>query len=666
LIGNPIAPLTGTKHERISLGLSVAGIPWEINYNSTEGLFSNLGLPRIKNYSGRSMGDFWTHSMERYVAFDLEKINAQVHLGDGKDILFTKDELNYWVSASRPQDKLEAIPNGFRFRDQANLTITEFDLVGRPIRISKIDGKFVDFTFAQKYISKLQDNFNRAHDFSMNSFGQPPSIMTGLWRIRDPDGRTMQFTYANGMLTEMQWVEAALARSFVYERQDIPWALTGFFSEYGRRIATFGYSASGMAISTEGAGGVGRHLVDYTRPPSIFMEQIDRGSAVLQRFSWQQPVGTAITDPYQQRVSFSSERVNGMPSITGSTQPAGSGCFPSSRSISYDAGGNIAVQDDFNGNRACFASDLGWNLEIAQVAGLAANVDCATVIPDGAAIAPGSRKISKRWHPDWRLLSKLAEPRRLTTYVYNGQPDPFMGNAAALCAPIFASLPDGKPIAVLCKQVEQATTDEDGSLGFAAAPEASVPARVQTWTYNQYGQVLTAKGPRTDVNDTTTYTYYTDTVYAGTDPYAHGHNIGDLWTMTNAVGQVTTYTKYNKSGQLLEMVDPNNVVTTNTYDLRQRLTSVTVGGQMTVYDYWPTGLLKKITQPDGSFLSYEYDAAHRQTAVQDNFGNRIDYTLDNAGNRTFENTKDPTGNLRRALERSIDALGRVQQTTGRE
>ena len=53
-------------------------------------------------------------------------------------------------------------------------------------------------------------------------------------------------------------------------------------------------------------------------------------------------------------------------------------------------------------------------------------------------------------------------------------------------------------------------------------------------------------------------------------------------------------------------------------------------------------------------------------AVYDNNGNRTDYELDNAGNRIGEKTKDPTGNLKRQLSRSLDALGRVQQATGRE
>jgi YD repeat-containing protein len=94
--------------------------------------------------------------------------------------------------------------------------------------------------------------------------------------------------------------------------------------------------------------------------------------------------------------------------------------------------------------------------------------------------------------------------------------------------------------------------------------------------------------------------------------------------------------------------------------------SSTVGGQTTSYTYDPVGQLKKVTRPDTSWVGYDYDAAHRLIAAYDNLGNRVDYTLDNAGNKTAENVKDPAGVLRKQLARSIDALGRVQQTSGRE
>ena len=256
----------------------------------------------------------------------------------------------------------------------------------------------------------------------------------------------------------------------------------------------------------------------------------------------------------------------------------------------------------------------------------------------------------------WHLETKVAEPRRLTTKVYNGQPDPFNGGATTWCAPSNATLPDGSPIVVLCKQVEQATTDANGALGFTATLDTAVPARVQQWTYNQYGQVLTAKDP---LNNTTTNTYYAST---GAD-----YTMGDLATVTNALNQVVArYTKYNPAGQWLEMLDANGVATTRTFDLRQRLKSSTTAGLTTSYDYWPTGLLKAVTLPDASSVNYGYDDAHRLTSITDNLGNKITYTLDNSGNRIGENVTDPAGRLAKTLTRVPDALNRIQQVTGRE
>ena len=114
------------------------------------------------------------------------------------------------------------------------------------------------------------------------------------------------------------------------------------------------------------------------------------------------------------------------------------------------------------------------------------------------------------------------------------------------------------------------------------------------------------------------------------------------------------------------MVDANAVSTVYAYDARQRLKTATRAGNTSSYDYWPTGEIKRISESDGSSVNYEYDDARRLTAVSDALGNRIEYTLDQSGNRTAEQAKDPQGTLKRTMSRVYDALGRAQQTTGRE
>ncbi|MCK6410782.1 MAG: RHS repeat protein, partial [Thauera sp.] len=168
------------------------------------------------------------------------------------------------------------------------------------------------------------------------------------------------------------------------------------------------------------------------------------------------------------------------------------------------------------------------------------------------------------------------------------------------------------------------TTDTNGSTGFAASVIGT--PRTSTWTYNQYGQVLTADGPRTDAADTTTYTYYD-----ATDPDMGKR--GQLASVTNALGQLTQITSYDLNGNPLTIIDPNGIVTTLTYDPRQRLTSRSVGNELTSYQYDGVGQLTQVTLPDNSRLNYTWDPAHRLTGISDSLGNQVIYTLDAMGNR---------------------------------
>jgi YD repeat-containing protein len=237
------------------------------------------------------------------------------------------------------------------------------------------------------------------------------------------------------------------------------------------------------------------------------------------------------------------------------------------------------------------------------------------------------------------------------TMVYNGQSD---GTSVLNCAPAGASV-EGKALPVLCRKIEQSTSDATGAQGFSSTLVGT--ARVWNFTYDKYGQVLTEDGPRTDAVDRKTYTYYADND-------ADINKRGRRATVTNAVGHTTSYLSYNPYGQPLTVRDQNGIDTTYAYDLRQRLLSMSRLGEVTGFAYDPAGALTRVTQPNGSFVAYTYDAAHRLTGITDGLGNSITYTLDNAGNRTAEQVKDSGGTLRRSVARVMDALGRVQSVTG--
>jgi len=253
-----------------------------------------------------------------------------------------------------------------------------------------------------------------------------------------------------------------------------------------------------------------------------------------------------------------------------------------------------------------------------------------------------------QWHPTLRLPAKMAEPLRITTYVYNG-------DAGASCG----SQADGVTLVpgVLCSKTIQPTSDETGASGFGASAAGS--PRTWNYTYNANGSMLTMDGPRTDVSDVTSYAYYPNN---DLDPGKRGN----VAAITNALGHTTQILAYNAHGQPLTIVDPNGLRTALTYDARQRLTSRNVGGETTIYTYDSVGQLRQVTLPDGSSLSYAYDEAHRLTGVADSLGNSVAYTLDAMGNRTRERVFDPSGLLAQTRSRVFDPLNRLAQDIGAE
>jgi YD repeat-containing protein len=664
---NPISIGTGTKHFH------------EADYSAKSGALAFSRLYRSDSIAlPGSLGKNWQHSFD-------------------KSILYSVNGTAGTATAYRPGGRV------WRFPMSAGVGIPDADLTDRVTEILGSGGVRVGWTYTDSVAESSEtydaegrldgirfkdgtsqvlaytDGTNGAVSgrggYALDNVGIATTTVLPvnlLLRVGDTYGRQLSFGYdtssrlvalidAAGVTTRYVYNEASgncsggcskltsvvypdlSKRTYWYDEINYSGAgntaniITGIVDENGVRIATYTYDAHGKAIDefNPAAGpGVGHYQLAF-----------DAGG-----------LQTTLTDPSGTSRAYGFQSVQGVLKPTSRSQPAGSGCSASMVAQSYDANGNRSSEDDFNGSRSCYVNELGRNLEAARVEGLANTQACDAVTPANAVLPNGSRKISTVWHPDRRMQVQVAEPNKLTTSIYNGQPDPLSGGAVASCAPATALLPDGKPIAVLCKQVEQATTDTDGRLGFGAALQPGVPNRVQTWTYNQYGQVLTAKGPRTDVSDTTTYVYYTDNT--------PDHTLGDLQSMTNAAGKTTTYGKYNKAGQLLESTDANGVLTTNIYDVRQRLLSTSLAGELTGFSYDAVGHLKTTTLPNGAVITNTYDAAHRLVQVRDAAGNTTIYTLDNAGNRIGEQVKDASGTLVKNITRSYDALNRLQSVTG--
>ncbi len=675
-IGNPIEPLTGRKRMLLETDFFLSGTRLGFHFTADWRNLNWKDQPTFyRPQRAASLGHWWQNGMIPYLLTSRNEAYVTRVGGDGTPITFKKSG-DLFISPIPGLVSLEVKSDYWLFTDTAAGIIERYQRGGdyynsfyELVDISRIDGAKWTPAFSNQFTPEdiapipflpieLRDGFGRTLKFRY------PQPMDGYpYRFSAIEGSegVVQFEYdLLGNLTSMSFPDNSQVK-LVYEDGAHPELPTGILDADGVRLSTYAYDALGRAISTEKGQGLEKFEISYSQPPVDGTADVysETDNVVLRRYLYdsQNPVRVVVRSPNGSESLVEAHMTANLPMVASRTQPAGSGCGAAASRSGYDANGNVAWREDFNGHRSCFAYDLDRNLMTSRVEGLAANTSC-DALSTNAAWPIGSRKVSTAWHPKWRLETKIAEPGSVTTRVYNGQPDPFAGNAIASCAPASAVLPDGKPIVVLCKEVQQASTDTTGVQGLSPSLSPGVAARVQSWTYNQYGQILTHDGPRTDVSDVTVYEYYTSTDSEWT--------VGDLKQVTNAAGQVTRFPKYTPSGQALQKVDANGVVTDYSYDLRQRLKSISTAGATYSLDYHKSGLLKSVTEPDESFLAFEYDTAQRLVAVKDHLGNRIDYTLDKTGNRTAERVKDPRGVLHRSVRRSFDALGRVQQLRGRE
>ncbi len=310
-----------------------------------------------------------------------------------------------------------------------------------------------------------------------------------------------------------------------------------------------------------------------------------------------------VTDAFGAGHVYSFDRVNGVLKLRlNSTNGLLGG-----ESRTYDANGNLASFSNRRGMVTNYTHDSTRNLETSRTEAY------------GTALA---RTITTTWHATYRQPATITEPS---------------GVAGV-------------------NLVTEFTHDTAGNV---TKKKMTAGAYVREWnyTYNGRGQGLTVNGPRTDVTDVTTMTYYADS-----DTCVGCR--GQVYTVTNPAGHVTTFNTYSADARPTQITDANGVVTTLAYKPRGWLESRTVGGETTTYDYDTMGNLTRVMLPDASWVGYAYDAAAALVAVEDNLGNSIEYELDVLGNRVQEAVFDPQGTLKKTLQRLYDGFNRLEKDLG--
>ncbi|MBD8882128.1 RHS repeat protein [Rhodanobacter sp. 7MK24] len=435
-------------------------------------------------------------------------------------------------------------------------------------------------------------------------------------QVEAPDGSIYAYAYdASGDLVTVTYPDSKVL-TYLYNESaysggaTTPALLTGVVDENNVRYTTYSYNASGQATADQLSGGVASYAITYNSD----------GSA-------------DVVDPLNTSRHRTFTTIIGVPHVTGLNGTCES-CSPISAWI-YDANGNPQQATDFNGNVTATTYDANGLLD--------QQID--------ASGTSSQRTTTTTWNTTLRVpLTRVVQDASgntvsTTQWVYNAS-----GQTLARCA---------------------IDPTNSAASGYTCSATGTVPAGVRRWTYTYctavdtvqcplVGLLLTATGPRTDLTQTTTYSYYLTASAVNCDtPGAACYQPGDLHTITDALGHVTTIASYDADGRVTRETDANGVNTDMTYTPRDWLATRTVGGAQTAFTYTPYGAIQTVTDPDGVTTTYGYDAAHRLTKITDALGNYIQYTLDAAGNKTGEQVFDSSGTVHRSQSRTFNTLGQL-------
>ncbi len=607
----PCHPST-TDKSRTEIDFEFAGRPFARYYHSLKQVVDKTGFPAgwTHTYSERRIDSSWINTSDGYYESLTSLGNDRYRLDNSNDRILEK------VTDGTASYRIVS----------ANGEIRYFGSTGLLLRIQNPSDPSRDVTLVynndvpgEEFIDHIVDSKGRTLDFKY----EIPGLLT---KAVLPDGTTVTYVYdsydnlvavdyGDGVRKEYFYHESGLADP-VFRNH-----LTGIAYEDGQRYASFGYDNTGRVKSSQLHGPNG-----YVEQTTLSYDTADKVSAIT-------PSGSTRTYTIQPGIYRRPLSITGGPDAVTNT---------------YETDGRVKTRTYANGATSSFTYQPAYQSGTTEAVGTISERK-TTVTRDA-----GNRLTRRELYGLQNGVQTLQQVE-LRTYDTNGREtasclvDPAISGAASYVCGSQANAPNG---------VRQTRTTycEAADISAGTCPIA--------------GLVTAVDGPRIDVADITTYTYYaSDSPDCATAPTTCQYRKGDLWKVTNALNHATETLRYDSAGRPLSVKDVNGVVTDLEYHPRGWLTARKVRGTdeasedddlITRIEYWPTGLIKQVTQPDSTSIKYTYDAARRLTDITDNAGNTIHYTLDNAGNRIQEDTKDAGGTLRRTLSRIYNQLNQLQ------
>ncbi|HAL21981.1 MAG TPA: RHS repeat protein [Stenotrophomonas sp.] len=599
-VGNPCDPTTGDKSQP-EPDFDLGWIDFRRHYHS------------LTSTPGGALGTGWTHSHNLRLTLGVDSSTfppgTELKVGllseDGTQGAFP-NRGSYYESNDGSGDRV--VQQGTRWLLSRAQERIVFNASGLMERREFEDGTWLEYAYdTQARLVAVSHSSGRELQFEYN-VAENDSLISRL----SLGGQTLvSYGYsARGELTTATYADGGV-RTYHYEDTRFPAYLTGVTAEDGQRYSWFGYDAKGRVIcsrhsgdcSQGGVGIDGVHLEYTAAGPVIVTDALGKQSEY------------ALTPSGSDGLP---RKVNGISDSTGTATHT-------YLSASLDFRRRLQSSTDKRGTSTTFAYN-----------------DAADPVY-GAVVITTTTEATGTPEERIREVRTAAESNRIVQQTVGNQELRVTRNARL------------QPTAITLRDI------------------VSGDVRVTTQTYCEsegpdcplIGLLHSVDGPRTDVSDVTIHRYYAQDDAGCASGGTCSFRKGDLRSISNALGHTTETLSYDPFGRPLSVRDGNGVVTDYGYHPRGWPTSITVRGATTADDrstqisYWPTGQVQQVTEPDGSSVTYVYDAAQRLTDIADSAGNTIHYTLDDAGNRLNEDTVDAGGTLRRTLARTYNILGQL-------
>jgi RHS repeat-associated protein len=608
-VGNPCDPASANKYEHITDFAGGDHIPsFSRTFNS---------LPN--NGAISPLGAQWQHNYDRHIAIinplpdRPEYTTLNVNRADGKVFSYFNQGGN-WQTTPDIADKLTQTTNGWVYSRKNGASET-YDSAGYLAKETDLNGRTTYFTYANGQLTTITGPYG--HTLTLGY------VSGRLATLTDPNGMITQYGYdANNNLTTVTYPDGT-GQQYHYEDTNFIHHLTGisYVDATGvlARFSTYAYDTLGRAVLTQHA------QTDNAGPQEKFTLAY---SNTLTYAAMQTLVTDGVGNVTAYNYSGNNYASTGTKLLTSTSI---NGDLSTSTGYVYDTNDNLTCHQ--NEKRNVIVSFYNTaNQRTGKSEGRTGS--CSAAMPN-----PETRD---------------------TTYQYLS---PALDLVTVIESPSVAggSTKKRTTIGYTDTRFPKSSTSITQS-GFT--PAGAVVSRSVALSYNAQGQVSTINGPRAPsepgmngIDDVTTLAYYT---------CISGGACGQLMTVTNALGQITTYNSYYADGRMQTITAPNGLLTRYTYDTRGRVATLTltISAGVTAsrsFTYTPDGQVKTLSiTPDNLTYTYAYDAAQDLRSITDTFGNRVEYKYDLKGNRTSTVTKNPDGTQAQSLIQAHDIRNRVQ------